>query len=151
MFYTFDVASKHWFCSVKAFVIIIIIIVITYVLAYCKASLVFLLLSLNIFHTFFSFSVVDFEQVYISRVLPQFFIFIFYLTSYLLTEKLLLTPTLCVWKRLIKDVKLHSLLEHPITSQKITLTVFRLFFSKKTFKRNIKHPYFNFFYLDFPV
>ena len=113
MFYTFDVASKHWFCSVKAFVIIIIIIiVITYVLAYCKASLVFLLLSLNIFHTFFSFSVVDFEQVYISRVLPQFFIFIFYLTSYLLTEKLLLTLTLCVWKRLIKDVKLHSLRLH---------------------------------------
>ena len=52
--------------------------------------LVFLLLTLNIFHTFFSVSIVDFEQIIISWA--------FFNT----TESIIFEDFLCIWRWLAK-------------------------------------------------
>ena len=64
--------------------------------------------------------------------------------SYLLTMKII--PDLSNY--LLRSKRLYTPLEHPITSQKMTLMVFRLFFCKLIFRRNIRYRYFNLLLLN---
>ena len=50
----------------------------------------------------------------------------------------------------LRSIKLYTLMEHPIISQKMTLTVFWSLFCEQNFKRIRNHRYSIFFVFDLP-